>query len=320
MQQMTVSLSPHVRDEVSTRHIMRDVVIALIPSAAIAVWRFGWYAAVLILLSCAFCVGVEAGMQKLLKRAITVSDGSAVVTGMLIAFNLPPEAPWWMTAVGAVVAIGLVKQLFGGLGRNFVNPALIARAVLLASWPVHMTSFAVPGAVDAVTSATPLARSALDVVMRPGYIDLLLGNCGGSIGEVGRLGLLIGAAYLLIKRVIDWRIPASFIGISLALVLCSRWLVPGDMRFIFLDPLYYLLSGGLILGAFFMATDYVTCPVTPLGRVIFGAGCALITFAIRAYGAYPEGVSYSILVMNVAAPLIERYTFPKVYGRVKKHA
>ncbi len=310
MSQMTVTLSPHVRAGTTTRMLMRDVVIALLPAGVIGVYRFGLAALLLLVTSVASALLFEALGQRMFGRRVDLSDGSAVVTGLLIAYGLPPSAPFWLAIIGPAVALILVKQLFGGLGHNFVNPALAARGVLLASWPVLMTAWALPGAMDALSSATPLV--ALRAAAAPSHLQLLLGQCGGSIGEVGRIGIALGAAYLLIRRVITWHIPASYLGFSMLFALLGGGIAG--------DPLTYLLSGGLLLGACFMATDYVTSPVTPLGRIVFGFGCALINFLIRAYGAYPEGVTYAILLMNVATPLIERMTLPRVYGEVKRRA
>ena len=281
MSNLTVSLSPHVRAQSSTRRIMLDVLIALIPAVVFAVYWFGFSVLVTILLSMAAAIGSEALMQKALRRPITVDDGSA-----------------------AVFAIVIAKQVFGGLGDNFVNPALAGRAFLLASFPVAMTTF--PAVADAVSSATPLSSEFAGTV---DYAQAFLGRIGGSIGEVSKLALLAGAAYLLVRRVIDWRVPVSYLGTLAVLNLA------------FGEPvLDSVLLGGTVLGAFFMATDYVTSPVPPWGKVLYGVGIGVINFAIREYGAYPEGVTYAILLMNIATPLIERATRPKKYGEVKRHA
>ena len=304
MSQLTVSLSPHARDGCTTRRIMLDVCIALVPAVVFAVYWFGAQVLIPILLSMASAIGAEALMQKLLKRRITVDDGSAAVTGLLLALTLPPSVPWYVPIVGAVFAIVIAKQVFGGLGDNFVNPALAGRAFLLASFPVAMTTF--PALPDALSSATPLSSEFAGAV---NYMDALLGRIGGSIGEVSKVALLLGAAYLLIRRVIDWRVPVFYLG-TLAL-----------LNLVFGKPvLDSVLLGGTLLGAFFMATDYVTSPVPPWGKVLYGVGIGVINFAIREYGAYPEGVTYAILLMNIATPLIERATRPKKYGEVKRHA
>lgn len=304
MSQFTVSLSPHVRSEASTRRIMIDVVIALIPALVFAVYWFGFGVLVTVLLSIAAAVGGEALMQKLLKRPITVDDGSAVVTGLLLALTLPPQTPWYVPVLGALFAVCIAKQVFGGLGDNFVNPALAGRAFLLASFPVAMTTF--PQVADAVSSATPLSSEFAGSV---DYLQAFLGRMGGSIGEVSKLALLAGAIYLIARRVIDWRIPVCYLGTMAA------------MNLIFGEPvLDSVLLGGTMLGAFFMATDYVTSPVTTWGRVLYGVGIGVINFSIRRWGAYPEGVTYAILLMNIAAPLLERATRPRKYGEVKQRA
>lgn len=308
MSSFSVSLSPHVRDSASTRRIMLQVCLALLPALAFGVWAFGLYALLVVALSVASAVGTEALVQRCLKRPITISDGSAAVTGLLLGLTLPPEAPWYVPVFGAVFAIFIAKQVFGGLGDNFVNPALAGRAFLLACWPVEMTSYPNPFAVDALTSATPLA----DVGFAQSAAALqnaYLGLVPGTIGETCKLALLLGAAYLLLRRVIDWRIPVAYLG-SLALL---SWAF-GE------NGLLAIGLGGAILGAFFMATDYVTSPITPWGKLVYGVGCGLITFAIRTWGAYPEGVTYAILLMNVAAPLIDRGFRPRKYGEVKEHA
>ena len=281
MSNLTVSLSPHVRAQSSTRRIMLDVLIALIPAVVFAVYWFGFSVLVTILLSMAAAIGSEALMQKALRRPITVDDGS-----------------------GAAFAIVIAKQVFGGLGDNFVNPALAGRAFLLASFPVAMTTF--PAVADAVSSATPLSSEFAGTV---DYAQAFLGRIGGSIGEVSKLALLAGAAYLLVRRVIDWRVPVSYLGTLAVLNLA------------FGEPvLDSVLLGGTVLGAFFMATDYVTSPVPAWGKVLYGIGIGAINFAIRQWGAYPEGVTYAILLMNIASPLLERATRPRKYGEVKRRA
>ena len=308
MSSFSVSLSPHVRDSASTRRIMLQVCLALLPALAFGVWAFGLYALLVVALSVASAVGTEALVQRCLKRPITISDGSAAVTGLLLGLTLPPEAPWYVPVFGAVFAIFIAKQVFGGLGDNFVNPALAGRAFLLACWPVEMTSYPNPFAVDALTSATPLADAGF-AQSAAALQNAYLGFVPGTIGETCKLALLLGAAYLLLRRVIDWRIPVAYLG-SLALL---SWAF-GE------NGLLAIGLGGVILGAFFMATDYVTSPITPWGKLVYGVGCGLITFAIRTWGAYPEGVTYAILLMNVAAPLIDRGLRPRKYGEVKEHA
>ncbi len=313
---LVVSSSPHVRAPATTKTIMYDVLGALIPAIAAAFVFFGSEALVVIALCTLTCMGTEWAFQKLSGRPTTISDGSAAVTGVLLALTLPSTVPWWIPVVGGFVAIGIAKQLFGGLGYNIFNPALIARVFLLISWPVHLTGYRwpspaaaewVPG-VDTLTSATPLAALRFDGLVTP-IQALFTGNVAGSLGETSALALLIGASYLLLRGRIDFRIPLSFIGTVVVLGA-----VAGQ------DPLFHLLSGGLLLGALFMATDYVTTPITPRGRIVFGVGCGLLTVGIRLFGGYPEGVAYSILLMNAAAPLIERATMPRIYGEVKTRA
>jgi electron transport complex protein RnfD len=247
-----------------------------------------------------------------MKKPVTVNDFSAVVTGVLLAFNMPSTVSFWIPIVGGVFAIAIVKQLFGGLGHNFMNPALAARAMLLASWPVQMTNWVTTGA-DAVSTATPLAvlkGTAESAAAMPDMMSLFVGNVGGCIGETSALLLIIGGVYLIIRKVISPVIPLVYIGTVAVLTLLFG-------GFDFLYMLQSLFAGGLMLGAFFMATDYSTSPVTPKGKIIFAIGCGLVTTIIRLYGGYPEGVSYSILLMNIAAPLIDKFTRPKIFGGVK---
>lgn len=309
---LVVSSSPFLRNQrVSTRGLMLDVVIALLPTALAAVWFFGRQALSLILVSVIFAVGSEWLFEKIFHKKSTIGDLSAVVTGLLLAFNLPAGAPWWVAAVGAVLAIVLVKQFFGGLGQNFMNPALAARAVLLASWTSLMSSAAF--ATDAVTSATPLVAQYGEYSLT----QLFLGDVPGCIGETCKLALLLGGIYLMARRVISWRIPLTMI----ATVFVCFWVASGHIVGTVDSALYQILSGGLFLGAFFIATDYATSPVTPVGRLVMGVGCGLLIFIIRRCNpSYPEGFSYAILVMNLATPLIDRFTRPRVYGEGRKHA
>lgn len=306
-----VSSSPHIRGNASTRRIMLDVIIALIPASLAGVYFFGPRPLLVILVSVLTCVLSEYASRKLMKRSNTISDLSAVVTGLLLALNLPPTVPLWVVAIGAVVAIVVVKQLFGGLGQNFINPALGARVFLFISYAKYMTNWAIPG-VDAVSTATPLemlkgeGAAAVDL---PSYIDLFLGNVRGCIGEVSAAALLIGAVYLIARKVIGPEIPLAYIG-TLGLF---TWVFGGSALFTG-DFLYHILSGGLILGAVYMATDYATSPMTTKGRIIMGIGCGLLTGIIRLYTNYPEGVSFAILIMNIVVPLIDRYTVPKSFG------
>ena len=302
--------SPHIRSSQNVQSIMRDVLIALIPAAIASVYFFGMQAVLLILGTVLACVLAEYIWNKVAKKENTLNDLSAVVTGVLLAFNLSPNMPLWMAVIGGAFAIIIVKQLFGGLGHNFVNPALAARAFLMASWPVQMTNWKIPG-IDAVSSATPLAliKSGSEATGQlPGLVDLFIGNVGGCLGETSALALLLGAAYLLIKRVITLETPVAFIGT----VGLMTWIF-GGAEFFTGDFIYHILAGGLMLGAFFMATDYTTSPVTFRGRIIMRVGCGLLTSVIRLFGGYPEGVSYSILLMNLVVPLIDRY-IPKNFG------
>ena len=319
MENTIVTSSPHLRAASSTRRIMLDVCIALAPAAVAAVIIFGWKALALIAVSVAAAVLAEAVTQKLMHRPVTISDCSAMVTGILVAYNVPVSAPLWLPALGSVFAIVIVKQFFGGLGKNFMNPALAARAVMLASWMSLMTSAAftapVNYAVDAYSGATALASADTSTYSLG---QLFIGNIPGCLGEVSKLALLLGGAYLLVRKVISWRIPATMIGVAfICFWINSGSLYSADVG----SALYQTLSGGLILGAFFMATDYSSSPVTPIGQLIYGAGCGLMLFVIRTFNpTYPEGCSYAILFMNLLAPLIDRYTAPKVYGRGKLNA
>jgi electron transport complex protein RnfD len=283
---------------------MWRVNLALLPALAWGVWSFGLDALRVTVACVASCVLIEAAVQKLFGKEITIGDGSAVVTGMLLAYNLPPGVPIWMTGAGSVVAIAIVKQTFGGLGYNIFNPALIGRAFLMASYPVQMTTWRAYGAWDAVTCATPLGiiKEKLPLPL-PSYVDMFLGRVGGCIGETSALLLLLGAVLLLAKGDITWHTPVSFLA---GLALVSR--ATGR------DPLFAILAGGVILGAFYMATDMVTAPISGKGRLVFGAGCGLITGVIRAYGGYPEGVCYAILLMNAFTPIIDRFTQPRKFG------
>lgn len=318
-----VSPSPHIKNPDSTRSIMLDVVIALMPALAWAVWNFGWRSLSLTLISVAAAVGFEALYCRIAKKPIPVGDLSAVVTGILIAFNLPVSAPLWMPVAGAFFAIVIVKQLFGGIGKNFVNPALAARVFLFLSWSEDMTTFPQAGSrlsafsitadsasLDAVASATPLR-----VLLKSGelsdksVLDMLIGNTGGCIGEVSALLILAGGIYLLCRRVITWHIPVAFIG-TMAVLTFVFSKNADSLNFM----LGELLSGGLMLGAVFMATDYATSPVTKSGRLIFGVGCGLITFFIRYFGGFPDGVSFAILIMNLLCWYIDKLTRPKRFG------
>lgn len=310
-----VTSSPHIRSGETTQRIMLDVIIALLPALFAGIYYFGMRSLIVTLVSVVFAVAAEVAMQKILKRPVTVNDLSAVVTGILLAFNVPSTAPLWMVAIGSIFAIAVAKHCFGGLGHNFINPALAARAMLLASWPVRMTSsaFLTPGA-DAVSSATPLAALSLGTLdTLPSIMDLFVGNVAGCIGETSALALLIGGLYLVYRGVISFRTPVAYIGT----VAILSFIFGGFNPYI---AVYHIFAGGLFLGAIFMATDYSSSPMTAKGQIIMGLGAGILTTLIRFYGAYPEGVSYSILLMNVATPLIDRFTMPKKFGEVKKSA
>ncbi|MBU3146377.1 RnfABCDGE type electron transport complex subunit D [Clostridium sp. CF012] len=304
----TVSSSPHIKSNDSVQGIMRDVIIALIPATIAGIYFFGMKAFLVTLVSVLSCIAAEALWQKLTHRKITIGDLSAVVTGLLIAFNLPAAVPLWLPAVGGFFAIIIVKQFFGGIGQNIMNPALAARAFLLASWPVHMTNFT----VDGVSSATALAILKSGEGQLPSLMNVFIGNVGGCIGETSVIALLIGAAYLLYKKVISWHTPVAYIGSVFILTL-----ILGRDGFMSGNALYEIFAGGLMLGAFFMATDYTTSPMTKKGQLIFGVGCGLLTTIIRLYGGYAEGVSYSILIMSLFVPFIDKFTAPRIFGEVK---
>lgn len=315
MANFVVSGTPHVRSKESIQSIMRDVIIALIPATAAGIFFFGIPALILIAVSIVACVFFEWLYQKLLKKPVTISDLSAVVTGLLLAMNLPASAPIWVPIVGAAFAIIFAKQLFGGLGQNFINPALAGRAFLLASYPTEMTTWTAPvgfSGADAAAVATPLATLKTGVMPDASLADVILGtNIGGCIGETCAIALIIGGIYLLVKHVISWRIPVLYI---LTVFVLTAAIGRKGLRV----PVYEIFTGGLMLGAFFMATDYASSPVTPKGQIIFAIGCGIITTLIRIFGGYPEGVSYSILIMNLAVPLIERFTEPKIFGALPK--
>ena len=309
---LAVSSSPHLRDHVSTRRIMQEVCLALAPAGIAGIILFGSQAAVLIAASVISAVLAEYFYQKLTHQKVTVGDWSAVVTGLLLAYNLPANAPVWLAVVGAVIAIVLVKQIFGGIGSNFMNPALAARAILFVSWATQMTTYpATRFMLDGVSTATPLNSLGTGSVAGVNLMNLFLGNIPGVLGETCKLALLLGGVYLILRRIVDWKIPVTFIA---TVFVCYLIKDGAEMA------LYQILSGGLFLGAFFMATDYATSPVTNPGRVIMGIGCGIFLFVIRAYASYPEGCSFAILLMNVATPLIDKYTMLKPFGEVKQHA
>ncbi len=307
---LIVSTSPHLHTKESVNSIMWLVCLALLPSGIAGVYMFGPAALRAIAIAVVSSVVAEFAIQAALKKKASASDGSAVLTGLLLSYNLPAHCPFWIPAVGAFVAIAIGKQIFGGLGQNIFNPALVGRAFLTASWPQHMTRFTAPLSYDAITQATPLALLKENkMIEQISYLDLFLGNKGGCIGEVCVAALLLGGIFLLARRIISWHIPVTYIAVTglMCFIFGGKTLFSGNW-------LSYILSGGLFLGAFFMATDYVTSPLTHKGQIVFGAGCGLLTAIIRLWGGYPEGVSYSILMMNAAVPLIDRYTKKRIFG------
>ncbi len=311
MDQYIMSSSPHVRASETTSRIMRDVIIALLPATAFGVYIFGLNALWVVLISVAFAVLTELVLQLFMNKKVTVGDGSAAVTGLLLALNLPPSVPLWIPMLGSAFAIAIVKQCFGGLGHNFINPALAARAFLLVSWPTAMTTWTIPG-VDAVSSSTPLGALKMGEALSS-YQDMFIGNIGGCIGETSAIALIIGGLYLIARRVIDPRIPVIYIGT----VALFTW-IAGPQGLFTGDALYHILGGGLMLGAFFMATDYTTSPMSGTGKIVFAVGCGVLTSVIRLWGGYPEGVSYSILLMNLVVPLLDKAFMPKRFGGAVK--
>ena len=309
---LTVSASPHVRSAQTVSGIMLNVIIALIPALAASVWLFG----LRVLLVCAVTVSVsvlsEYIARKVMKRHNTIGDLSAVVTGLILAFNLPVSIPLWMAAIGSVIAIVVAKQFFGGIGQNFVNPAIAGRIILMVSFPTAMTTWTAPFAYKStqgtITTATPLAAEESEL---PSLLEMFLGMRGGSLGETCAAALIIGGLYLIIRKIISPSIPLSFIGTVAVIMLIAG---KGDLSFV----AYQLLSGGLMLGAFFMATDYATSPINFKGKIIFGIGCGIITSMIRLFGSLPEGVSFAIILMNILVPHIENLTTPKPFGTVKE--
>ena len=319
---LIASSSPHIRSNENTRSIMLDVIIAMLPALVWAIYNFGFKALISVAVSVVACLFWEWLYRKLLKKPQAIGDLSAVVTGMLLAFVCPPELPWWTLVIGAFFSIVVVKQLYGGIGCNFLNPALAGRAFLLASYATWMTTWAIPQIRPDVTSAaTPMAimkegtEEAFTTLMSNYSIgDMFLGKVGGSLGEVSALCLLVGGVYLLIRKVISWQIPVAYIGTVAILTLIAAPAGIDKVQYM----LYNVFGGGLMLGAIFMATDYATSPVTKPGQLIFGLGCGLLTCFIRRFGSYPEGVCYSILIMNCTTWLLDKYIRPTIYGAVKK--
>lgn len=330
MRKLIVSPAPHIHSDQSTSKLMRDVLIALAPSVLVSIYFFGFSAIKLVLVGVLSCVAVEYLISKfLLKRKSTIMDYSAMVTGLLLALNLPPSAPWWIVIVGSVVAIGIAKMTFGGLGQNIFNPALVGRVFLLISFPVIMTDYqTIPPSwfntgVDAISSATPLALVkeglaqglTVDKIFadNPGlnYGQMLFARIGGSAGEISAIALLLGFIYLLIRRVIKPTIPLTIIGTVMVMTLIF-WLIDPTK---YTDPIFNVLTGGVLLGSIFMATDYVTSPMTTKGMIIYSIGIGVLTVLIRFFGSYPEGVSFAILIMNATVPLLNKYIKPKRFGK-----
>lgn len=328
---VSISPSPHVHDGQSVNKLMYSVVIAMVPALAWSVYAFGFGAIIVTLVSIVSCLLFEYLIQKfILKSPVRIGDGSALVTGILLAFNLPSTLPWWIIVIGALVSIGIGKLTFGGLGNNPFNPALVGRVFLLISFPVPMTSypkalgFATPYVpTDDTTGPTPLGlikegikqgESIKDLMQDiPSYGQMLMGELGGSLGEITAFFLVIGGLYMIIRKTITWHIPVSVLG-SVILLTGALWLINDQ---IYMPPFFHLLTGGLMLGAIFMATDYVTSPMTGKAQLIYGCGIGLITVIIRVWGAYPEGISFAILIMNAFVPLLNRYIKPKKFGQTK---
>ncbi len=320
---LTVSPSPHVHSDDSTQKIMYRVVLAMVPALAWSVFVFGLDALRVTIIAVLACIAFEYLIQKyLMKVKPSVTDGSALVTGILLAFNVPSNLPWWIIIIGSIAAIGIGKLSFGGLGNNIFNPALVGRVFMLISFPVQMTSWPVnsKSGIDAVTSATPLNIIKEGITngipiseisqKLPSTLEMFWGGIGGSLGEISAALLILGGLYMLYKKVITWHIPVSIIA-TVGIISGVFWLVNPD---IYINPLYHILTGGLMLGAIFMATDMVSSPMTPKGQVIYGIGIGVITISIRLFGAYPEGISFAILIMNAVTPLINYYVKPVRFG------
>jgi len=330
MQLFTVSGSPHVHNDQSVHKIMWGVVLALVPAFLVSLWYFGLGALVTTAIAVLSCVIIEFAIAKyMLKEHPAVSDGSAVVTGILLAFNVPSSIPWWQLVIGSIVAIGVAKMSFGGLGRNPFNPALIGRVFMLISFPVDMTLWPLPvqnrfTLIDALTGPTSLGVVKEGVKngetisqlssQLPDYVSMLMGNMGGSLGEVSAAALLLGGGYMLYKKIITWHIPVSYL-LTVFVFTGILWLINPEQ---YIDPVFHMLAGGLILGAVYMATDMVTSPMTWKGMLVFGFGCGILTVLIRVWGSYPEGVSFAILIMNAVTPLINKGFKPTRFGKVIK--
>ncbi len=328
---LTVSMSPHAYDKFSVKKLMSGVILAMIPALLVSIYYFGFDAIKVNLIAIASCVFFEWLFQKVfIKGKLTINDHSAIVTGMLLAFNVPSNLPWWIIVIGALVAIGIGKMSFGGLGNNPFNPALVGRVFLLISFPVQMTSWPKVSVLnfamtDAQTGATPLAivkeglkngesYSSIMNSMPHEYADMFMGNIGGSLGEISAAALILGGLFMLFRKIITWHIPVSVIG-SVAIFTAILYGINPET---YANPSFHLLTGGLMLGAIFMATDMVTSPMTPKGQIVFGIGIGVITVLIRVWGAYPEGISFAILIMNSVVPLINNWLKPKRFGETVK--
>ncbi|WP_022850254.1 RnfABCDGE type electron transport complex subunit D [Limisalsivibrio acetivorans] len=321
---LLVTFSPHVRDRMTSDRIMLLVVLALVPSMLVSVYVYGFYAIKTYALTILFCLAFEAGFQKIRGTAITLGDNSALLTAILLAMNMPPNPPWWLLMVGSLVAIVISKQVFGGLGHNPFNPALVGRVFLLIAWPAQMTGWIEASTVkagfafDTVSAATPLGQVKAEVLTHgeivsdnlAGMTDLLVGTVNGCLGGDSAIAVLIGGLFLIYKKIIRWHVPATYLG-TVFVLTGIYWFFSPDKT---LTPIQHLFAGGLMLGAFFMATDYVTSPMTPKGQIIFGVGCGVLTVVIRLFGGYPEGVAFSILIMNAFVPIIDNYMRPKSFG------
>lgn len=330
MKELTISGSPHLHGNESVKNIMWGVVLAMVPAMLVSFWYFGLPAVTITLVAIVSCVGFEYLISKYILQIVpSITDGSAVITGILLSFNVPSNLPAWEMVVGSLVAIGIAKMAFGGLGKNWINPALAARVFMLVSFPVDMTSWPVPqplfSGVDGLTGATSLGIlkeglakgetvSAIATQL-PDYARMFWGQIGGSLGEVSAAAILLGGLYLLWRRIISWHIPFSYL-MTVVVFTGILWIINPEM---YIDPLFHLLAGGLMLGAFFMATDMVTSPMTHAGQLVFGLGCGVLTVLIRLWGAYPEGVSFAIILMNAATPLINLGFKPKRFGEEKAH-
>ncbi|MEZ5083364.1 MAG: RnfABCDGE type electron transport complex subunit D [Bacteroidales bacterium] len=333
MNLLKISGSPHVHTDNSVKKIMYGVIYAMIPALLVSVYFFGLDAVRVTLLSVVMCLMVEFVVQKyILKSAVTITDGSGIITGILLAFNVPSNLPWWIVLIGAIVSIGIGKMSFGGLGKNIFNPALVGRVFLLISFPVQMTSWPVPKPIggtaltDAVTGPTPLGimkeglaagKTVQDIMPEiPDYVQqMMIGFQGGSLGEVSAFALILGAIYMLYRKIITWHTPGAYLG-SVVIFSGILWLVDPTL---YVDPLFHLITGGMMLGVFYMATDMVSSPMSAKGQLVFGAGAGILTILIRVFGAYPEGVSFAILIMNAFVPIIDRAFKPKRFGEIVKN-